>query len=325
MSGEIAFVPAKNKLEVVVRISNLTNSGPESLGPGSKERKSVVANLARGLGVSFNETDSKQIIAAKIATAHGHRWSRRHESVGQTLTLEGLNLLLEIGSLVLNSDDAKNGWPSTPHEQSKAIATAISALLPSRVDGKTAVQELKAAGDQWRKTEWHGIYFEMKCIPPLVSKFGGGRKKIHRTVFDYVNGTVWDFKAHTEVDGAGKPKTECPLNDSESIEEAVTAGGFGLVVLCVESKRTIEFAEWHKKFRGKSGSPTRKLVEWFSTISLDFYWIPNRSRLKTALANGEIKDFNQGKNSNGKPRPPKYSLVLDKARKSDLIVHQVLI
>ena len=36
------FVPARNKLEAVARISNLTNSGPETLGPGSKEHKSVV-------------------------------------------------------------------------------------------------------------------------------------------------------------------------------------------------------------------------------------------------------------------------------------------
>ena len=47
------FVPARNKLEVVARISNLTNSGPETLGPGSKEHKSVVLNLARGMGLAL--------------------------------------------------------------------------------------------------------------------------------------------------------------------------------------------------------------------------------------------------------------------------------
>ena len=49
---QLDFVPARNKLEVVARISNLTNSGPEYLGPGSKERRSVLFNLARGMSLS---------------------------------------------------------------------------------------------------------------------------------------------------------------------------------------------------------------------------------------------------------------------------------
>ena len=53
------FIPAKNKLEAVARISFLTNSGPEDLGPGSKERKSVLTNLANGLKIQIDESDSK--------------------------------------------------------------------------------------------------------------------------------------------------------------------------------------------------------------------------------------------------------------------------
>ena len=55
-----SFVPATNKLEVVNRISNLTNSGNETLGPGSKEKKSVVINLAAGLDIPFSTTETKQ-------------------------------------------------------------------------------------------------------------------------------------------------------------------------------------------------------------------------------------------------------------------------
>lgn len=322
MGGESSFVPAKNKLEVVARISNLTDSGPETLGPGSKERKSVVVNLAAGLGIAFSAADSKQQIAAAIARGFGRQWNSRHESRGQTLTLDGLNLLLEIGSKVLTGSKRSVSWPTNVVAQAKLMTTVLQTVIPAKVDGKAAVMEMRSAGDSWKKTEWHGTYFEMKGIPPLVSQFGGGRQKINRTVFDYVNNAIWDFKAHTEFDAKGRVKTECPLNDSDSIDDAVKGGGFGLVVLCVQSDRTIAFARWHKKFRGQSGEPTRKLVEWFKPTSFDYYWIPNQERLKEAIERGEIKDFNQGKNSNGKPRPPKYTLVLSKARMGDLLIFQ---
>jgi hypothetical protein len=65
------YLPARNKLEVVARISAITNSGPESLGPGRKERKSVVLNLAKGFQVPVNENDTKQEIARKIANFFG--------------------------------------------------------------------------------------------------------------------------------------------------------------------------------------------------------------------------------------------------------------
>ena len=92
------FVPARNKLEVVARISNLTNSGPETLGPGSKEHKSVVLNLARGMGLAASEDETKQGLAARIVETSGRKWTSECESIGQTLTLVGLNLILQVGN-----------------------------------------------------------------------------------------------------------------------------------------------------------------------------------------------------------------------------------
>ena len=97
------FVPAKNKLEAVARISFLTNSGPEVLGPGSKERKSVFINLARGLKINFSESDTKQEIAKKVVVAFGGVWDASCESVGQTVTLIGLNRILKLAEQKLES------------------------------------------------------------------------------------------------------------------------------------------------------------------------------------------------------------------------------
>ena len=92
------FVPARNKLEVVARISNLTNSGPETLGPGSKEHKSVVLNLALGMGLTVSENETKQGLAARIVEISGRKWTSACESIGQTITLVGLNLVLQAGT-----------------------------------------------------------------------------------------------------------------------------------------------------------------------------------------------------------------------------------
>ena len=92
------FIPARNKLEAVARISNLTNSGPEVLGPGSKERKSVLVNLAQGLNILALPEDTKQDLGKKISNKLGVTWTTDCESVGQTITLKGLNLLLEHAS-----------------------------------------------------------------------------------------------------------------------------------------------------------------------------------------------------------------------------------
>jgi hypothetical protein len=51
---------------------------------------------------------------------------------------------------------------------------------------------------------------------------------------------------------------------------------------------------------------------------LEIYFIPTTSRLEEALRSMEIEIKPQGKNSNGKPRPSKYSLNLKIANKSDL-------
>jgi hypothetical protein len=319
MVGESEFVPARGKAEVVVRISNLTNSGPEVLGPGSKERKSVLVNLAKGLGIEINERDSKQELGRLIAETFGRKWLQSHESVGQTITLDGLNLLLEIGTVELGVGSL-GGWPSNINEQAAVMANSITRSIPKAVDGHAAILEMQANSAQWKQTEWHGFYFEMKARSVLISDFGGGPKKILNTTFDYVNTSVWDLKSHSEINSAGKSTSSCQLNDKSSMEEAIRSGGMGLVILCIESKRTLEFATWHKNQRGSTTEPRKALVAEFKSLSVEFYWIPNTARLKSAIARREISTFSQGKNSNGKAREPKYSINLKKARDSDLLV-----
>ena len=167
----MSFIPARNKLEVVARISSLTDSGPETLGPGSKERKSVVVNLANGLGVSFNGSETKQEIAQKIANFLGRKWSSDCESVGQTLTLKGLNLLLE-GSSEYLYKYVQRITPKTFSEELANISDVVVSNTPQQMDGKTCIKEMRDAEyGQWRQTEWQGFYFEFKVFALFWEKF----------------------------------------------------------------------------------------------------------------------------------------------------------
>ena len=101
----MAFRPAFDKLEAVNRISQLTGSGREELGPGSKERKRVLVNLAIGLGIRSPDFLSKHELLETIIRRHGRPFYSSYISRGGTITLEGLNIILDVGE-----QELKNRW-----------------------------------------------------------------------------------------------------------------------------------------------------------------------------------------------------------------------
>lgn len=317
------FIEARNKLEVVARISSLTNSGPETLGPGSKERKSVVVNLARGLGLGFDESETKQEIAAKICQSLGYKWVSAYESVGQTLTLMGLNTLLRgatqhfslaelgVGSLIELSID----------QELEKISKVVIEKTPRQMKGVEAIIEMKEAEfSQWRATEWQGFYFEFKVRPELINALGGGPKKIGSTSFDYALQRTWDMKVHSSITKDGKKSgSSCLLNDAQSMIQAAKEGGIGLMILSGIPTYDWDFTRWHKKFRsGSDEEPKKQLKKAFDSERVDFIFIPTLERLNKALANGELTYFKQGHQPTGEARKIKYSLNLNKALASDL-------
>lgn len=317
------FIPAKNKLEVVARISKLTNSGPETLGPGSKERKSVVLNLAKGLDLKIDDSYTKQEIAAYIAEKLGFEWKKEFESVGQTLTLKGLNKLLEAASLTFDSKNSSK--PSqvelTLEQEIRQISEVVIAKTPRHMDGIEAINEMKNAEfSQWRATEWQGFYFEFKVRPELINRLGGGPKKIGSTSFDYALSRTWDMKVHSTSTRHGKKSNiNCALNDAESMQIAASQGGFGLMILSGEPTYDWDFTRWHKKFRSNSNEePKKALKKSFESERIDFFFIPTLSRLEEALKNGELGLFKQGRQQTGEARKVKYSLNFNKSIESDL-------
>ena len=318
------FVPARNKLEAVARISNLTDSGPEVLGPGSKERKTVLTNLAIGLSLDLKDEETKQETAKRIATYLRVAWTPDCESIGQTITLKGLNLLLEHSSKHLTSFRDKNTHNSL-EEETKSIAEIVEQYTPRKMDGFTAIKEMKEAEfSKWSQTEWQGLYFEFKVRPKLISTLGGAPKKIGKTEFDYVLTYPWDMKVHSSVSQDGKRRASgCQLNDGYSMEMAISQNGLGLIILSGVPNYDLEFTKWFKVFRESKSTtePRRLLKKEFTPERVDFFFIPNKDRFDESLANKELSVFNQGPQQSGHARNYKYSLNLNRASASDLLIH----
>ena len=318
------FVPARNKLEAVARISNLTDSGPEVLGPGSKERKTVLTNLAIGLSLDLKDEETKQETAKRIAAYLRVAWTPDCESIGQTITLKGLNLLLEHSSKHLTSFRDKNTHNSL-EEETKSIAEIVEQYTPRKMDGITAIKEMKEAEfSKWSQTEWQGLYFEFKVRPKLISTLGGAPKKIGKTEFDYVLTYPWDMKVHSSISQDGKRSASgCQLNDGYSMEMAISQNGLGLIILSGVPNYDLEFTKWFKVFRESKSTtePRRLLKKEFTPERVDFFFIPNKDRFDESLAKKELSVFNQGPQQSGHARNYKYSLNLNRASASDLLIH----
>jgi hypothetical protein len=322
---QMTFTPAANKLEAVNRISDLTDGGPQSLGPGSKERKSVLVNLAIGLGIPFTHELTKHLLAAHLASNLGVSWRPEHQSSGQTITLKGLNLLLQSASN-FSSKNASHSLISvrTAFEtELNEIAKVVREHTPLIMNGKNCVEEMLEIGhSQWRQTEWQGFYFEMVIAKALISELGGSPLKQFNTSFDYSNRFIWDLKVHSSEDSNGRRKRSCILNDSRAVEKAVDETGLGFIVLTGTPTYDVEFTKWHKKFRkGNDKDSIRTLKSQFVSERLDIFFVPDTTRLESALAKKELTVQAQGKNSNNKSRPPKYHLNLAKALGGELHVY----
>lgn len=108
-----------NKLSLVQEISALYGGPIESLGPGSKERKSLLLRLAVHLNVA-PEAElielSKQELGRKIVAHNDVEWDGTCESSGQTITKIGLERILRVAREV-RYDGGANSFKDFPPEE----------------------------------------------------------------------------------------------------------------------------------------------------------------------------------------------------------------
>lgn len=305
---------ARSKAHAVQLISDLTRSGPEVLGPGSKEHKSVFENLHRGLG--FGEPPSgltKPELGARIAQRLGGTWDQSCWSTGSTVTLTGLNRLLTLAAAHITR------LQRAPHpaREAELLLTHLADELAAvgRVwEGRSSVRRMAEAGFRHaRQTEWAGWFFEFLVLDSLVTEFGGGSHQIGSVEFDYRCGHTWDLKTHSSR------SSTVLLNDQAATDLAIeNFGGVGLIVLHGDAgfDGEHEFWRWHKEFRkGRSLTPeelertnSRPLKTTFRPTHLEALWLDTG-----ALGSPAVESFRQGRQADGSPRRPKYRLDLGAA------------
>lgn len=330
LSPASAFVPARSKLEAVTRISALTGCPPETLGPGSKERRSVLTNLALGLTISFQANANKPSLGAQICYDLGEAWDESCWSAGHTITLVGLNRLLEGGERRLAQRQPRPGLFFAARDEGLALLAVLRESLPAHMDGRSCVEQMQQAEySQWAQDEWAGFYFEFVGLPSLINAFGGGPREFGKTRFDYGLGHTWDLKVHMATSGIA------PLNDQESVRAAAANGGVGFLVLSGDVEYDDgEFRQWQREFReshGKRAKPRitprayeRKSKRSFRPFMVEGFYFADPAAIEAALTSSVLKPMKQGRQTSGSERQPKFSLDLVRARSSGVLLGQMV-
>lgn len=323
-----AFQPAPSKIEAVNRISNLTGSGPEYLGPGSKEQKSVLINLARNLAPHVDTRLSKTKLGAALADEFGAPWSAECESTGESISLVGLNTLLAGAELRLGRlGVARALLLGTPEHEGKALAAALldGWEKKKQEDGSKRVLWDARASIKWMErqgltrgpndNEWQGFFFEARGKEILNAAFAPNpnppRIKYGRTDFDYSLGFVWDLKAHTEswrAPSTGrlhkKRGRDTPLNDEQAMNECIAEQGLGFLMLsgtAVEDEDG-SFVGWHRarklakgvKPRQSNSGNSRQRKAAFEPLHVEAFFFHNTEQLDAAKAAGLLSGFQDG-------------------------------
>ena len=180
---------------------------------------------------------------------------------------------------------------------------------------------LKDANFNWRQMEWWAFYFEHLCYERLESSFEipGDRYGIARTAcFDLKGSINWDLKAKA----IKSDDHRSILNDTKAMDWSIKKyGAHGLIIaLCDveynDSNRT--FQKWHQALKGgkskyEVGRERRTSVSRYRKTSAELQEILFLVVTPKNVSSLEI--HHQGRNSNGKPRPPKYMLNYETVKK----------
>lgn len=343
--GWEAFKPAVSKIEAVTRIAALTGAPSEWLGPGSKEHKSALLNLADRL-VPFASLDrsSKTRLARDLAHEFGAQWTDDCYSTGETISLKGLNTVLAGAERRLGRLGSKIGDVlDSPESEGAALAAALNDGWKSEPwDGVQCIEWMRDAGVRgYNENEWQGWYFEARGRELLNAAFAPAddppRSHYGNTTFDYRLNHVWDLKAHTKEQWrplVGTLEAQRPeqviLNDATAIRACVAEQGLGFLILSGRGVMDDDgtFLAWHREFKaaqGKRSAPsnsgrsrTRKRA--FVPLSIEAFWIANLEALDAAVVGGHLALRAQGRQAPkqagdvGAPRADKFHMNLAGAR-----------
>lgn len=352
--GWAAFNPAVSKIEAVTRIARLTEAPEEWLGPGSKEHKSVLTNLAdRVLPDVALDRSSKTRLARSIADELGVTWTDSCYSTGETISLEGLNLILagaerRVGRLGVTAAELL----ADPQAEGRALVAALHDGWPAETwEGRDKVEWMHARGVRGANdNEWQGWYYEAHGREILNAAFPPSRKPVNtrygNTVFDYSLNYVWDLKAHTEhnvlpvSNRRGLSRPIAMLNDARATRDCIAEQGIGFLVLNGVALMDEDgaFVDWHREFKvtrsARASAPSnsgrsRVRKAAFTPLTVEAFWVADTRSLQAAIAGGQLSigsdHFRQAprkEGTSGAARKPKFKMHMPRARQALMVGHQ---
>lgn len=211
----------------------------------------------------------------------------------------------------------------------KIVATVeklqnASRNIPKVWDGRSAILEMRDGGStQWRQMEWMGFYFEFLCETRFEGIIDIPGKRYGNTTFDAFREISWDFKAHA----ANTTRHDVVTNDVEAIKNTLSDYEYYGMILAIgeveynDEERT--FKQWHDQLKeGVSKYETNRINRGAMSRRRKTEFV--LSEIHFICLNSETLDqcsslYHQGRNSNGKPRPPKFNVNIQKIPDSALV------
>lgn len=203
------------------------------------------------------------------------------------------------------------------------VRNALSSV-PREWDGKKCVLELKKAEYNWKRMEWWAFYFEFLCRARLEGIFQIPGERIGTVSFDLKRSVNWDMKAKA----IKSDKHDCILNDCAAIDASIKAHrAHGVMIALCDVEYNDEnrsFQKWHSRLKGglsayeKERRRRTSISRYRKTRAVLNEILFLRLDARSIRTLGEMR---QGRNSNGRPRPPKY--VLDIEQINDTLVDRL--
>ncbi|MGP6220508.1 hypothetical protein [Caldiplasma sukawensis] len=199
----------------------------------------------------------------------------------------------------------------------KEIACKLK-LLNKKWDGKNSILEMKNENyNQWRQMEWIGWYFQFLCERNLQDLMEIPGNKYGNVTFDAFKNVPWDFKSHIINDIYGKEKTIVIINDKAAIDNAIKQYGYiGLIIgvgYATYNDKDRAFQKWVEELKGGKSKYEKERIERGAGSRLRKVSFDLNDILFIKISNKELNKlgiYNQGRNSNGTKREPKYELDL---------------
>ncbi|MBI4567113.1 MAG: hypothetical protein HY719_01805 [Planctomycetes bacterium] len=194
-------------------------------------------------------------------------------------------------------------------------AKRIIKTFPRQWDGKKCVLEMKDAKYNWRQTEWWAFYWEMLFVRATPPGFEIPGERVDRVRFDLKGVINWDLKGKA----IKSDDHHAILNDKAAVDKTISGlGSYGAIIALCDVEYNDEnrtFQRWREQLQGGK-SKYQKEREARTPLTR---YRKTRAELREVLFLCFDKEtikicgiMRQGRNSNGKPRPPKYIINLEK-------------